>query len=190
MSSHEIANNEQMPRLRLVDPITYEEILNSATETVSEMELHTAEIRHVIDEMLRIAAGKDEEGGAQMVGLAAPQLGVGKRIAIVDVNAGGTERQEQSMVTLINPRITAHSETLVDGREGCWSCDDFCANVPRYEWVEIEALEVRACVEPDGPVRATTGNAAPLLKVELHRRLGKHGERSVPGEPEAKLVVG
>lgn len=45
------------------------------------------------------------------------------------------------MRVLINPRIVQASEEMVDGREGCWSCDDFCANVPRAAWIEIEAYD-------------------------------------------------
>ena len=29
----------------------------------------------------------------------------------------------------------------MDGREGCWSCGDFCANVPRAETVKITAFD-------------------------------------------------
>lgn len=128
-------------KLGLVDPIASHELLNAATSEILTSEMMGADIQFVISEMRRIAAGKDEEGGAQMVGLAAPQLGVAKRIAIIDTNAGGVERQEQAMRVLINPRIVQASEEMVDGREGCWSCDDFCANVPREAWIEIEAYD-------------------------------------------------
>lgn len=127
-------------RLKLVGPIESAELLNSAAEEVSEEEITLPKTQHVIDELFRIAAGKDEEGGAQMVGLAAPQVGVGKRIAIVDINATGM-REKQQMQVLINPRIVEMSDDVVDGREGCWSCGSYCANVPRASRIVVEALD-------------------------------------------------
>lgn len=128
-------------KLALINPIEHAVFLNSVVQEVSVEPIGSPEVQYVIDEMLRIAAGKDEEGGAQMVGLAAPQVGVDKRIVIIDTAAGGTERQEQAMLVLINSRIVEVSDELVDGREGCWSCDDFCANVPRHSWVVVEAFD-------------------------------------------------
>ncbi len=123
----------------LVDPLSHAELLNSVSVEIGVDEVSSHETQHLIREMRRIAAGKDEEGGAQMVGLAAPQVGVSKRLCLIDLNATGM-REEQNLVALINPRITGHSESLVDGREGCWSAGKYCANVPRYDFVIVEAL--------------------------------------------------
>ena len=127
-------------RLSLVDPIESAELLNAIAGEVSGEEIASPETQHIIDELLRIAAGKDEEGGAQMVGLAAPQVGIGKRIAIVDINATGM-REKQQMQVFINPRIVEMADDHVDGREGCWSCGSFCANVPRASRIVVEALD-------------------------------------------------
>ncbi len=126
--------------LHLVDPVESAELLNAVAKEVSAEEISLLETQHVIDEMFRIAAGKDGEGGAQMVGLAAPQIGVSKRIAIVDINATGM-REEQQMRALINPRIIEMADDAVDGREGCWSCGSYCANVPRAGRIVVEALD-------------------------------------------------
>lgn len=131
---------DQLKPLHLIDPVVYADLLNTTASEVLTDEITSAETRFVIDELLRIAAGKDKEGGAQMVGLAAPQIGVGKRIAIVDVAATGM-RREQEMVTFINPRIVEYSKHIVDGREGCWSCGEYHANVPRADWIEVEAVD-------------------------------------------------
>lgn len=133
---------DRLPPRSLVDPTEHAKLLNAIADEVTVTSISSSEIQHTIDEMLRIAAGKDEEGGAQMVGLAAPQIGVDKRIVAIDVNAGGVERQEQCMQILINPLIIDQSAELVDGREGCWSCDDYCANVPRAAWVVLGAFDV------------------------------------------------
>lgn len=132
--------NEGVEHKDLVDPIEFAQLLNAVAHEVSQEELTRPEIRKLIDDMLWLAAGKDKEGGAQMVGLAAPQIGVGKRVAIIDTNATGM-REEQRMQTLINPRIVEQAGDFIDGREGCWSCGDYCANVPRASWVVVEALD-------------------------------------------------
>jgi peptide deformylase len=132
--------NERAEHSRLVDPIEHAALLNAIAGEVDTEDVHSAEVARIIDDMLWLAAGKDQEGGAQMVGLAAPQVGVSKRIAIVDMNATGM-REEQHMQVFINPRIVEMADDAVDGREGCWSCGDYCANVPRATWVVVEALD-------------------------------------------------
>jgi peptide deformylase len=134
---HVAHDHEPDRRLALVDPIEHAVQLNSIAEEVSAEEIVGDGTRRIITEMLRIAAGKNDEGVAQMVGLAAPQVGVSKRIAIVDMAATGM-REKQSMAVLINPRIIWTSPEIVDGREGCWSCGSYCASVPRATKVTVE----------------------------------------------------
>jgi peptide deformylase len=66
------------------------------------------------------------------IGIAAPQVGVRKQIAIVDVSPKVAQAQR---IVLINPKITqTRGRRLL--REGCMSLPDYTANVLR--WVEIE----------------------------------------------------
>lgn len=127
--------------LELVDPLVYAELLNSVAGELADDEVASLETQFVIDEMLRIAAGKGKDGEdtRQMVGLAAPQMGVSKRIVTIDMTATGA-LQQQNIVATINPTIVGQSEEVVDGREGCWSCANYCANVPRSVRVVLEGL--------------------------------------------------
>ena len=125
--------------LQLVDPIKSFELLNSVAEEVSEADIASTETQRIIDEMIRIAQGKSAEGGAQMVGLAAPQVGIGKRIIIIDLNTTGM-REQQDLLPVINPEIIEEGAELVDGREGCWSCANFCANVPRKRELTLQGF--------------------------------------------------
>ena len=70
------------------------------------------------------------------VGLAAPQIGVGLRVAVFDSGDGAGAR------TMINPRIVA--------TEGEWEFEEGCLSVPGYWWaitrpsyVRVEALDER-----------------------------------------------
>ena len=63
------------------------------------------------------------------VGLAAPQIGVSKRIVVIDVGEGPFE--------LINPVITYREGTAVD-TEGCLSVPDIYGEVERAAKVKVE----------------------------------------------------
>ncbi|MFS0778694.1 peptide deformylase [Neobacillus sp. 3P2-tot-E-2] len=68
------------------------------------------------------------------VGLAAPQIGIDERIAIVDID------DESGTIEMINPRIinTSGEQT---GPEGCLSFPDLFGEVTRPNYVKIEAFD-------------------------------------------------
>ena len=66
------------------------------------------------------------------VGLAAPQVGVLKRIAIVEY--------ENKSYVLINPRVL-DQKGIQDSEEGCLSFPGIYAHVQRPEWVKIAAQD-------------------------------------------------
>ena len=90
---------------------------------------------------------KDTMYEADGVGLAAPQVGVRKRIAVIDVGEGP--------VVLINPEVV-YTEGEQTGNEGCLSVPGKCGVVTRpmkvrvktrnldFEWEEIEGEELFA----------------------------------------------
>lgn len=73
------------------------------------------------------------------VGLAAPQIGVSHRLAVIDVSAG--EDPEQRLV-MINPEIIETSGTQV-GEEGCLSIPGFREQVKRPNHVKIRAQNTK-----------------------------------------------
>jgi peptide deformylase len=74
---------------------------------------------------------------ASGVGLAAPQVGVGKRVIIVDVS-----RVEENIapLALVNPEIVDR-KGLAEGTEGCLSIPGVEGVVPRAESVLVRALD-------------------------------------------------
>ena len=66
---------------------------------------------------------------ADGVGLAAPQVGVSRRIVVIDVGEG--------LIELINPVITKREGSVVGG-EGCLSVPNFEGEVERAEYIECE----------------------------------------------------
>lgn len=116
----------------MVDPIEHHALLNSVAKEVSLQELSSDFIQGVIDQMFYVAAGKghSKEDSRQVVGLAAPQVGIGKRIMLIDLTANGAN-QDQNLVAVINPVLSNLSDQTIPGREGCWSCGNVCGNVQR-----------------------------------------------------------
>jgi len=71
------------------------------------------------------------------IGLAAPQVGVGLRVAIIDLMA----EQKPSPLTLINPEIVAISDELATREEGCLSLPGHYADITRPAVVKIRYLD-------------------------------------------------
>ncbi len=101
----------------------------------------TPEIHKLIDDMVETMYA------APGVGLAAPQVGIGLRIAVVDVSS---RDEEGELLVLINPEIIS-AEGEIEDEEGCLSIKDFNANVRRYSKVRIKAAD------KDGSVREIEG---------------------------------
>jgi peptide deformylase len=80
------------------------------------------------------------------VGLAAPQIGDGVRIVVVDVSEHPRATRHSGLLVLVNPVITTASGRAV-AREGCLSIPDLTANVGRATEVEVEASD------PEGAAR-------------------------------------
>ena len=101
-------------------------------------------IRRLMDDMLEtmyVAPG---------VGLAAPQVGVTKRVIVVDVSDPEGER---APLLMANPEIVEASEEVVLREEGCLSFPEHYAEVARPDRVRVRFLdhenEIRE-VEADG----------------------------------------
>jgi peptide deformylase len=93
------------------------------------------------------------------IGLAAPQVGVQKRLIIIDISHydEGCE-----LLVLINPEIEL-AEEIVDSEEGCLSLPEFTAHIKRAGRVIVTGLD-RNC----NPVRIeATGILARALQHEI-----------------------
>ena len=75
---------------------------------------------------------------ARGVGLAAPQIGISRRIAVVDVTF---KEDPNAKVVLVNPEII-HKTGRHSQSEGCLSIPDFRENVSRAKEVTIRAQDL------------------------------------------------
>src|ERR1700716_52142 len=76
---------------------------------------------------------------AHGVGLAAPQIGISKRLAVIDVTF---KEDPDAKLVLVNPQII-HKEGKQAQSEGCLSVPDFRESVTRAKKVTIRAQDVR-----------------------------------------------
>jgi peptide deformylase len=75
---------------------------------------------------------------ARGVGLAAPQIGISRRIAVVDVTF---KEDPNAKIVLINPEVI-HKAGRHSQSEGCLSIPDFRENVSRAKEVTIRAQDL------------------------------------------------
>jgi peptide deformylase len=87
------------------------------------------------------------------IGLAAPQVGVGLRLAVVDLMPD----ERNAPIVLVNPEIVATSAELATREEGCLSLPGQYADVTRPARVKVryqDAEGVRREIEADGLLAA------------------------------------
>jgi len=105
-------------------------------EKAAPVEGVTAGVASFIDDLLETM--RCSPGG---VGIAAPQVGMSRRIVIVDVSRHrrGGQEQNNGLLILLNPEILAMGGKQIV-REGCMSIPDYTANVQRAQWVLVDAI--------------------------------------------------
>ena len=74
-------------------------------------------------------------------GLAAPQVGIAKRIIVLDPNPSDDDLNARCPMHLVNPEIIWHSEETVLFNEGCLSLPEQRAEVERFERVRVRYLD-------------------------------------------------
>jgi len=87
-------------------------------------------VRQLVDDLFETMRA------AKGVGLAANQIGVARRVAVVDIGA-----EDPPPVVLINPVILERSDELETAEEGCLSIPDIFGDVDRHARVVVEALD-------------------------------------------------
>ena len=117
-----------------------------------------ATIRRIVDDMLETMY--DSEG----IGLAATQVDIHQRIIVMD-----TSEQHDSPLVLINPEITARSDEVVMGEEGCLSVPTVYDRVARHAQVTVRALNR----EGDLFEMEAQGVSAVCVQHEMDHLMGK-----------------
>jgi len=108
-----------------------EQVLEKQAEAVTDFD--TPELNKLIEDMF------ESMYAAKGVGLAAPQIGIAKRIAVIDLSVAEDPQQK---IVLINPEIIRREE-FQTGEEGCLSLPGFREQVTRPKSVTVRAQDAK-----------------------------------------------
>lgn len=118
-------------------------ILIRKAEAIPVKEITSKKTQNIIEKMLGFAYPQQANRKKPvLVGLAAPQVKISKRIILVDVGARG-HGEVSDLRVYINPKIVWRSKTLNTWYEGCYSTDRVCGIVTRPKSVRISAYNRR-----------------------------------------------
>lgn len=120
-------------------------ILDILTYPEKSLLIPSVPVENIDDEIKKLVKNMGETMfDAPGVGLAAPQVGVNKRIIVYDTHADDPdfEGKKTEFTALINPEIVEASGSITSEGEGCLSVVDFTADVKRYENVTVTALDI------------------------------------------------
>src|SRR5436309_14360263 len=131
------------PIVKFGDPV-----LEKRAETVTVFDDELTKLTEDMFESMYVAHG---------VGLAAPQIGLSRRIAVIDVTL---KEDPKAKLVLINPEII-HTEGKHTQSEGCLSIPEFRENVTRPNMFTVRAQDVH------GKVYEKTGEEL-LARAFLH----------------------
>ena len=118
-------------------------ILNTRAAEVPLHEIPLSDIQSIIDRLFEAAKGERTDPTQRgLVGLAAPQIGVSKRIILVDMSVTSERNFFGNLKAFINPEILWQSEEILWDREGCYSVDRRIGGiVPRSEKIRLIAYD-------------------------------------------------
>jgi peptide deformylase len=139
------------PIVKYGDPV-----LEKPAQTITEFD---SELKKLAEDMF------ESMYAAHGVGLAAPQIGIGKRIAVIDVTF---KEDPNARLVLVNPEIIKkHGKQ--SGSEGCLSLPEFRENVNRANVVTVRAQDL------EGAWFEKTGEGL-LARALLHETEHLHGK--------------
>jgi len=112
-------------------------VLRRVAEAVPVDEIQSSPLQRLIDDMIETCREYD---GA---GLAAPQVHVSKRVALIEVhdNPRYPDAEELSLTIVINPAIEHIDPTRQLVWEGCLSVPDLRGLVPRSKAIRLRGLD-------------------------------------------------
>ena len=104
-------------------------LLRKVSEPVTSV---NTEVKNLMDDMLETMYA------APGIGLAAVQVGVLKRIIVIDLSKNG---QKKTPLFIVNPQITFKSEEIISYEEGCLSIPNQFAEVKRPSSCKVNFLD-------------------------------------------------
>ena len=128
-----------------------------ATPSLTVSDFATVQLRDLLTDMQDTMK---KEGG---VGIAAPQIGINKRMVIFGFESSARYPDEKPVpfTVLINPVIEFLSDEMLDGWEGCLSVPGLRGLVPRFRQIRYSGVDLE-------------GNAFTRVAEGFHARIVQH----------------
>jgi peptide deformylase len=122
-----------LPIREMGDPV-----LREVAREVTAEELASAEVQQLIDDMIETMRA------ANGAGLAAPQVGVPLRIAVIEVREGNPRypyKPPIPLTVIVNPELTMLDNATFATNEGCLSMPNLRGDLERFENVGVRYLD-------------------------------------------------
>jgi len=103
--------------------------LRAKNEEITSEELKDGSIAEIAKEMFLVMYA------AEGVGLAAPQVGINKRLMVY--NESGEKQKWLDEMVMVNPKIVSYSDGTDVATEGCLSFPDMQGEVERSKWIKV-----------------------------------------------------
>ena len=104
-------------------------VLKATAKPVTKVNKHIKKLLDDMAETMYAAPG---------IGLAAPQVGKSLRLIVIDISD-----EKNQLLALVNPTITASTDTLIEGEEGCLSLPDLTEKIKRPSKVHVDAFDLQ-----------------------------------------------
>jgi peptide deformylase len=113
--------------------LTYKE--DVLRQNAQPVETFDADLEKLIEDMIETMRA------APGVGLAAPQIGVSKRVIVVEFGNEDDETIPEQLFVVVNPEIIQESKVKVAGVEGCLSVPGLAGEVERTQVVTVRGQD-------------------------------------------------
>jgi peptide deformylase len=172
--------------LVVLDP--KDSVLRSPCAVVPKRDLRRTSVQNEIEALIDFVYGNNNKGKnrkrnyAMTVGLSANQVGIGKRISVVDMAIG--KKGYSDIQVLINPEIVWASKSFVEHCEGCVNLPTIWGYVKRSKRIKVSALDRSG----NELLLTLSGWPAILLQHEIDHLQGTLFIDHLPNPKEALLV--
>ena len=119
--------------MAVMDIVTFpSKVLREETKQITDFDQDLEKLVADMVDTMRDAPG---------VGLAAPQVGISKKLVVVEYGSEADDSFPRQLFVLVNPEIVERSEDIVRGVEGCLSVPDLVGSVDRSRVVTVRAQD-------------------------------------------------
>lgn len=132
-----IGNGNEMMRVTTIDNQADSTLLRRTSRPLRKKDVLSEEFSTLCKRMLQTVQNPENEG----VGIAAPQVGILRRVVAVQ----RFDKEGEPFEFYVNPEITAYSDDMELGSEGCLSVPEQSGDVWRAQRIEIKYRDKDFC---------------------------------------------